>query len=99
MKSIDEVYNLVRDEVKPIIKPMINNATRWNRLVHKYAKAMDACPLDSEHLKEYKCYYNLLKEAQTQLTAITKVLLSAVRRDAAESVDEFEQYLKENGMA
>lgn len=99
MKDIKEVYNLVRDEVKPIIRPMINNAIRWNKLVRRYSNAMDACPLDSEHLKEYKAYYSLLKEAQTQLTAITKVLLSAVRRDSVEEADEFELYLKENGMA
>ena len=99
MEDITKIYNLVREEVKPIVEPLVNDAKRWAKLIKRYQKAMDDCPLDAEHLKEYKSYNNMLKEAQTQYVAITKVLLSAVRRDAVEEQDEFQAYLEEHGMA
>lgn len=95
---MDSIFELVRDEVKPIIGPLVNHAKRWELYIRKYNNALQNCPLDNQHLKEYKSYYNLLKEAQTQYVAVTKVLLSAVRRDCAEEADEFEEYLKQNGM-
>ena len=98
MKELNRIYDLVRDEVKPIIEPLLKDATYWSKMKKKYQSAMDGCPLDNDHLKEYKAYNKMLKEAQTQYIAVIKVLLSTLRRDAVEEKDEFEEYLKSYGM-
>lgn len=94
MKDISVIYDLVREEVKPIVKPLVADAKHWSSLIKKYRKTLDAMEPDDDNLKLYKSCYNMLKEAQTQYVAITKVLLSAVRRDAAAEEDEFENFLK-----
>lgn len=94
IKDISSIYELVREEVKPIVKPLVSDAKHWAKLIKQYRKLMDDITPDVNTIKLYKSYYNMMKEAQTQYVAITKVLLSAVRRDAAAEDDDFENFLK-----
>lgn len=95
-KDIDEVFNLVRDEVKPMVEPLVDDGKKWREYSLKYRKEMDKCSLSGAGLKRYTTLHKLLKESESQYVSIIKVLLSAVRRDAVAEKDEFEEYLKAN---
>lgn len=95
-KDITAIYELVRDEVKPIVAPLVEDGKKWRKYGQKYHEAMDKCSLEGDELKRYTTLHKLYREAEAQYISIVKVLLSAVRNDAAEEKDEFEEYLKAN---
>lgn len=94
--DIDDIFELVRDEVKPVIEPLVDDGKKWREYGLKYRKEMDKCSLTGAGLKRYTTLHRLYKESESQYVSIVKVLLSAIRRDAVGEKDEFEEYLKAN---
>lgn len=95
-RDLSKIYELVRDDIKPIVKGLVDDGKKWEKCIDKYQQALIDCPI--ENLKEHKKIFDMLRASETQYTNIVKLLLSALKHNEAPETDEFEEYMKENGL-
>ena len=95
LKKIEEIYKNIDEDMRELISPLLQHAVDWEERIELYKSKLEAIPLSKSGKEAYLFHYRLLKEAEQQYINVMKVLVSALRKNALEEEDEFDEFLKE----
>lgn len=95
LEKLKLIYENVDENMRDLIFPLLQHADDWECRIELYKSKLDEIPLSKAGKEAYLFYYRLLKEAEQQYINVMKVLVSALRKNAVEEEDDFDEFLKE----
>lgn len=95
LEKLKLIYENVDENMRDLIFPLLQHADDWESRIELYKSKLNEIPLSKAGKEAYLFYYRLLKEAEQQYINVMKVLVSALRKNAVEEEDDFDEFLKE----
>lgn len=95
LEKLKLIYENVDENMRELIYPLLLHADDWEQKIELYKSKLDGIPFTRGAKEQYLFFYRLLKEAEQQYINVMKVLVSALRKNAVEEEDEFDEFLKE----
>ena len=94
LQKLNEIYNNVDENMRELVSPLLQHAEFWEGKIEEYKDKLESLPLNRGTKEPYMLYHRLLKETEQQYINVMKVLVSALRKNAVEEDDEFDEFLK-----
>lgn len=95
LKKLNKIYENVDENMRDLVSPLLQHAEYWEGKIDSYKEQIEEVPLRKGTKERYMLLHRLLKEAEQQYINVMKVLISALRKNAVEEEDDFDEFLKE----
>lgn len=95
LEKLIKIYENVDENMRDLVSPLLQHAVDWEERITLYKEKLSLVPLSKAGKEPYLFYYRLLKEGEQQYINVMKVLVSALRKNAVEEEDDFDEFLKE----
>lgn len=95
LEKLKIIFENVDENMRDLILPLLQHADDWESKIDVFRSKLDEIPISKGTKEQYLFYYRLLKEAEQQYINVMKVLVSALRKNAVEEEDDFDEFLKE----
>ena len=97
LEKLNKIYENVDENMRELVSPLLLHAEDWECKIELYKRKLDDMPINRGTKDQYMFYYRLLKEAEQQYINVMKVLISALRKNAVEEEDEFDEFMRDIG--
>ena len=95
LEKLKVIFENVDENMRDLVFPLLQHADDWESRIEEYRGKLGEISLNRNTKEQYYFYYRLLKEAEQQYINVMKVLVSALRKNAVEEEDDFDDFLKE----